>query len=235
MYLLTIQPLPQQSQLLQNLTSAQIFFPIALILVGGLLMSFGFKAYKWIVLLNFVAIGWWLGSQIFLTYETTDKGSDDLAIVASVAGAVLMGVIAWPLLRWSVAACGGLVGFGIGMVVWAYCGQPVNMAWAGGLMGLVVLGMLSFVLFKTTVILFTSIEGAALFVFGTCAVLMRYAPWEKQVENSVSKPILIPMVITTIAAISLFWQHQQHGLIGHDGAPAAGPKPGSSGGDAKKK
>ena len=41
------------------------------------------------------------------------------------------------------------------------------------------------------------------------------------------------MVITTIAAISLFWQHQQHGLIGHDGAPAAGPKPG--GGDAKKK
>ncbi len=237
MYLLSIQPLPQQSQLLQELTTAEIFFPVALIIVGGLLMSFGFKAYKWIVLLNFVVIGWWLGSQIFLktqTAETPDKGADDLMIVSSVAGAMLMGIIAWPLLRWSVAACGGLVGFGIGMVVWAYCGQPVNMAWAGGLVGLVILGMLSFVLFKTTVILFTSIEGAALFVFGTCALLMRYAPWEKQVASSVSKPILIPMVITTIAAISLFWQHQQHGLIGHDGAPAAGPKPGS-GGDTKKK
>jgi hypothetical protein len=238
MFLLSVQPLPQQSQLLQDLTSAQIFFPIALILIGGLLMSFGFKAYRWIVLLNFVGLGWWLGSQlyvIFLNNETAERGSDDLAIVASVAGAVLMGVIAWPLLKWSVAACGGLVGFAIGMVVWAYCGQPVNMAWAGGLVGLVVLGMLSFVLFKTTVILFTSIEGAALFVLGTCALLMRYAPWEKQVASSVSKPILIPMVITTIAAISLFWQHQQHGLIGHDGAPAAGSKPGSSGGDAKKK
>jgi hypothetical protein len=237
MYSLALQTLPQQSQLLQDLTTAEIFFPVALIIVGGLLMAFGFKAYKWIVLLNFVVIGWWLGSQLFLNnQQNADKGADDLNIVASVAGAVLMGIVAWPLLRWSVAACGGLVGFGIGMVVWGYCGEPVNMAWAGGLVGLVVLGMLSFVLFKTTVILFTSIEGAALFVFGTCALLLRYAPWEKQVATSVNKPILIPMVIVTIAAISLFWQHQQHGLIVHDGAPAAGPKPGgSTGGDAKKK
>jgi hypothetical protein len=235
MHLLALQTLPQQSQLLQDLTTAEIFFPVALIIVGGLLMFFGFKAYKWIVLLNFLAIGWWLGSQLFLNTKAADKGADDLMIVSSVAGAVLMGILAWPLLRWSVAACGGLVGFGIGMVVWAYCGQPVNMAWAGGLVGLAVLGMLSFVLFKTSVILFTSIEGAALFVFGACALLLRYAPWEKQVETSVNKPILIPMVITTIAAISLFWQHQQHGLIGHDGAPASGPKPGaSSGGDKKK-
>jgi hypothetical protein len=233
-YPLALQTLPQQSQLLQDLTSAQIFFPIGLILIGGLLMSFGFKAYKWIVLLNFVGIGWWLGSKVFLNNPTGDQGTDDLMIVASVAGALLMGIVAWPLLRWSVAACGGLVGFGIGMVVWGYCGQPVNMAWAGGLVGLVVLGMLSFVLFKTTVILFTSIEGAALFVFGTCALLLRYAPWEKQVATSVNKPILIPMVITAIATISLFWQHQQHGLIGHDGAPAAGAKP-SPAGDAKKK
>jgi hypothetical protein len=232
---LALQTLPQQSQLLQDLTTAEIFFPVALIIIGGLLMAFGFKAYKWIVLLNFVAIGWWLGSQLFLNAETADKGADDLMIVSQVAGAMLMGIVAWPLLRWSVAACGGFVGFGIGMVVWAYCGQPVNMAWAGGLVGLVVLGMLSFVLFKTSVILFTSIEGAALFVFGTCALLLRYAPWEKQVATSVNKPILIPMVITTIAAISLFWQHQQHGLIGHDGAPAAGPKPGSSSGGEKKK
>ena len=169
MFLLALQTLPQQTQLLQDLSTAQIFLPITLLIAGGLLMSFGFKAYKWIVLLNFVAVGWWLGSQLFLNNQAADKGADDLVIVASVAGAVLLGIIAWPLLRWSVAACGGLVGFGIGMVVWAYCGQPVNMAWAGGLVGLAILGMLSFVLFKTSVILFTSIEGAALFVFGACA------------------------------------------------------------------
>jgi hypothetical protein len=169
-------------------------------------------------------------------HELAKKGTDDLAIVASIAGAVLMGIVAWPLLKYAVAVCGGLVGFALGMVVWAYCDQPVNMAWAGGLVGLVLVGMLSFVLFKTTVILFTSIEGAALFVFGTCALLLHYAPWQKQVATSLEKPILIPLIITTIAAISLFWQHQKHGLIGHDGAPAGGPKPAAAGGgDAKKK
>jgi hypothetical protein len=235
MHVLALQTLPQQVQILTDLTTAQILFPIALLIIGGLLMSFGFKAYKWIVLLNFVAIGWWLGT-LPVRNELAQKGTDDLAIVASVAGAVLMGIIAWPLLRYAVAVCGGLVGFALGMVIWAYCDQPVNMAWAGGLVGLVLLGMLSFVLFKTTVILFTSIEGASLFVFGACALLMRYAPWQKQVATSVDKPILIPMVITTIAAISLFWQHQQHGLIGHDGAPAhGGAKPAAPAGDAKKK
>jgi hypothetical protein len=221
MNILALQTLPQQSQLLTDLTTAQIFYPIVLLVFGGLLMGFGFKAYKWIVLLNFIAIGWWLGPQIVHS-QLTQKETDDLALVASIAGAVLMGILAWPLLRYTVAVCGGMVGFAIGMVVWAYCDQPVNMAWAGGLVGLVVLGMLSFVLFKTSVILFTSIEGAALFVFGASALLLRYQPWEKQVANSLNKPILIPMVITTVAAIAMFWQHQQHGLIGHDGAPAGG-------------
>ncbi len=166
--------------------------------------------------------------------QANDKGGQDLMIVMSISGAVLMGILAWPLLKYAVAACGGLVGFVIGMVVWAYCDQPLNLAWAGGLVGLAVLGMMSFVLFKTTVILFTSIEGAGMFVFGTCALLMHYAPWEKQVSTSLdTKPILLPLVIGTMAAIALFWQHQQHGLIGHDGAPGGGKS--SGGGEAKKK
>lgn len=233
MFTLAAQSLPQQSEILKDLADARIFFPVALCVIGSLLMIFGFKAYKWIVLLNFIALGWWLGPML-VKGETTDKGGQDLAIVMSIAGAVLMGIVAWPLLRYAVAACGGLVGFVIGMVVWAYCDQPLNLAWAGGLVGLAVLGMLSFVLFKTTVILFTSIEGAAMFVFGTCALLMHYAPWQKQVASSLdTKPILLPLIIGTMAAIALFWQHQQHGLIGHDGAPAGGgAKPA---GDAKKK
>jgi len=233
MFTLASQSLPQQSQLLKDLADAKIYFPIALCVIGSLLMIWGYKAYKWIVLLNFIALGWFIGPMVVRSQTTNDKGGQDLAIVMAIAGAVLMGVLAWPLLRYAVAACGGLVGFVIGMVVWAYCDQPLNLAWAGGLVGLAILGMLSFVLFKTTVILFTSIEGAGMFVFGTCALLMHYAPWQKQVSTSLdTKPILLPLVVGTIAAIALFWQHQQHGLIGHEGAPGGSAKPA---GDAKKK
>jgi hypothetical protein len=229
------QTLPQQTHLLIELTSARIFFPIALAIIGLLLMAFGFKAYRWIVFLNFVAVGWWLGTLPFKD-QIDGKGGADLALVASVAGAVVMGVIAIPFLRYTVAACGGMVGFVIGMVVWAYCDQPMNMAWAGGLVGMTVLGMLSFVLFKTTVILFTSIEGAALFAFGVCSLVLRYQPWQKQVSTSLdTKPVLLPLVICTLAVIALFWQHQKHGLIGHEGAPGGGKPGGASAGDAKKK
>ena len=62
MYELAAQTLPEQTRLLESLSTAKIFFPIALCVIGVLLMAFGYKAYKWIVLLNFVAIGWWVGT-----------------------------------------------------------------------------------------------------------------------------------------------------------------------------
>jgi len=150
---------------------------------------------------------------------------------------MLLGVAALPLKQYAVAVCGGLVGAIVGMVLWAYCEQPISMAWAGGLVGLVVVGMLAFILFKTTVILFTSLEGAAMFVLGSCALLMRYAPWSKDVGTSLdTKPVLLPLLVVSLAIVALFWQHQRHGLIGNDGAPGGGGGAGkANSGDSKKK
>jgi len=221
--------LPEQGRILESLTTAQILFPITLCVIGILLMTIGFKAYRWIVLLNFVALGYWIGERL--------GNYNQIGFVGAIIGAALLGVAAMPLMKYAVATCGGLVGAVIGMVVWAYCDQPMDMAWAGGLVGLAVLGMLSFILFKTTVILFTSIEGAAMLVLGTCALLMRYKPWAQDVGHNLdTKPVLIPLLVLSLAMIALFWQHQKHGLIGNDGAPAGagGGSPKPAGGDKKK-
>jgi hypothetical protein len=226
---LAAQSLPQQSRILDALATAQVAFPVALCVIGGLLMAFGFKAYRWIVLFNFVVIGYWLGTLLGQRAQ--------VGYVGAVIGAVLAGLLAMPLMKYAVAACGGLVGFVLGMVIWAYCEQPLDMAWAGGLVGLVVLGMLSFILFKTTVILFTSVEGAALFVLGASALLIRYTPWSADVNNSLAhKPVLLPLLVVATAALALFWQHQRHGLIGNDGAPSGGGGGKSApSGDGRKK
>jgi hypothetical protein len=224
--ILAAQTLPEQAKLLDTLVTAQIIFPILLCIIGTLLMIFGYKAYRWIVLLNFVGLGYWVGDHF--------GQQTQIGVVGAVVGAVLMGLLSMPLLKYAVALCGGMVGFAIGMAVWAYCEQPVDKAWAGGLVGLVVLCMLSFILFKTTVILFTCIEGAAMLVMGTCALLMHYQPWMKDVQEHLQRPVLMPVLVTSTAILALLWQHQQHGLIGHEGAPAGGggAKPA---GDAKKK
>jgi hypothetical protein len=219
--ILAAQSLPQQYHILEMLAGAEVFFPIALCVIGALLMIFGFKAYRWIVLLNFIALGYYLGSLL------GERGQ--ISMVGAIIGAVLMGAAAMPLMKYAVAVCGGMVGFVIGMVIWAYCEQPLGMAWAGGLVGLAVLGMLSFILFKTTVILFTCIEGAALFVFGAAALLIRFTPWSTQIDWSLAhRPVLLPLLVTCLAILGLFWQHQRHGLVGNDGAPAGGRSSGSA-------
>jgi hypothetical protein len=107
------------------------------------------------------------------------------------------------------------------------------MAWAGGLVGLAVLGMLSFILFKTSVILFTCVQGALMLVMGGAALLIKYTPWASDVSASLShKPVLMPVLVASIALLGLIWQHQRHGLIGNDGAPAgAGKSSGSASSD----
>jgi hypothetical protein len=220
--ILAAQSLPQQSRILDALAGAEVFFPIALLIIGTLLMVFGFKAYRWIVLLNFIALGYYLGCIM------GDRAQ--IGMVGGIVGAVLMGAAAMPLMKYAVAVCGGTVGFVLGMVIWAYCEQPLGMAWAGGLVGLVLLGILSFILFKTTVILFTCIEGAALFVFGAAALMIRFTPWSTQIDWSLAhRPVLFPLLVTCLAVLGLFWQHQKHGLVGNDGAPA-----GRSGGGSSK-
>lgn len=222
---LAAQSLPQQSHILQVLAGAQVFFPITLCIIGALLMIFGFKAYRWIVLLNFVALGYFLGDML------GQKG--EIGLVGAIVGALVMGAAALPLMKYAVAVCGGLVGGVIGMVIWAYCEQPLDMAWAGGLVGLAVLGMLSFIWFKTTVILFTCVEGASMLVFGASALLIRFTPWSTQIDTSLTRqPVLLPLLVTCLVVLGLFLQHQWHGLVGNDGAPGGS---GSSKSGSEKK
>lgn len=227
--ILAANTLPEQSRVLDSLVSAEVFFPTAFLIIGFLLILYGFKAYRWIVVFNCVALGFWLGGLLGERAQ--------IATVAAVLGALLFGAISWPLMKYAVAICGGLVGAVVGMAIWAYCEQPVNMAWAGGLIGLVVLGMLSFILFKTSVILFTCVQGAAMLVLGSAALLIKFTPWSTEVGYSLNhRPVLMPLLVLSIAFLGLLWQHQKHGFIGNDGAPAGGSKGGGAPAlDTKKK
>ena len=157
--------------------------------------------------------------------------------MGGIIGAVLLGAISWPLMKYAVAASGGMVGAIAGMSLWVYFGQPEADRWAGGLIGLVLLGMLSFVLFKASVILFSCIQGATMLVLGVCGLLMKYKPWENIVYTNLNnKPVLMPVIVFAVALLGIIHQHQKHGLLGDAGA--GGGKGGGApagGGDAAKK
>ncbi|HVX84557.1 MAG TPA: hypothetical protein VH253_07050 [Phycisphaerae bacterium] len=219
LHLLAAQALPAQDRILDYLTNGEVFFPAALLIIGVLVVMFGFLAYRWIVVFNCVALGFYLGGLLGQRAQ--------IATAAAVLGALLFGAISWPLMKYAVAISGGLVGAIVGMAIWAYCDQPMAMLWAGALIGLIVLGMLSFILFKTSVILFTCVQGALMFVLGAAALFMRYTPWSSEAQDAFShRPILMPLFVLSIAFLGMIWQHQKHGLFGNDGAPGGGaPKP----------
>ena len=212
--------LPVEQTVLKELVQSIYFIPAALLICGVLMLLFGWKAHKWVVVVNCIALGFYVGSLL------GEKAQ--VATVAAVVGGLLLGAMSWPLMKYSVAICGGLVGTVIGMVAWAYfMPNHLDVAWAGGLAGFILFAMLSFSLFKTSVILFTCVQGAAMLVLGTSALLIKYTPWDKDItHNLTQKPVLMPLLVISVAVMGLIFQHQRHGLLGHEGPG----KPGAGGG-----
>lgn len=218
MNMLAATVLPSQKSLIDSLVHSELFLPIAVMVLGVLILLFGFKAYRALVVFNCIALGFWIGAMLGERAQVTT--------VAAVIGAVMMGAISWPLMKYAVAVCGGVVGAVVGMVVWAYFDLPLGLVWAGGLTGLVLLGMLSFILFKASVILFSCIQGAAMLVLGCSALLIRYTPWQSDISRGIGKPIMVPMIVLAIAVLGIIWQQQKHGLLdGGAGGGGGGAKP----------
>lgn len=217
--------LPEQTSALKTLAESELIFALGIGILGLLLLIFGFSHHKWIVVFNCIALGYVVGGMLGQRAQITTVGG--------IIGAVVLGAIAWPLMKYAVAISGGLVGAIVGMCLWVYFGQPEADRWAGALIGLVVLGMLSFCLFKTSVILFSCIQGAAMLVLGSCALLIKYTPWDHVVYTNLStKPVLMPVLVFAVALLGIIYQHQRHGLLG-DAGPG-GSKPASNP-EAKKK
>lgn len=220
---LAARTIPQQQQVLERLSTAEVFFPVAVALIGALILLFGFKAYRAVVVFNCIAVGFWVGGMLGQEAK--------IATVAAIIGGVLLGAVSWPLMKYAVALCGGLVGALCGMVIWQYFEYPPDLAWAGGLVGLILLGMLSFLVFKMSIIVFSCIQGAAMVVLGISALAIRFtpSPWHTDVvKNLNEKPILVPLLVLSLATLGLIYQQQKHGLLGGDagaGGGGAGPKP----------
>ena len=68
------------------------------------------------------------------------------------------------------ALSGGILTAGI----WLAAGLPEEYVWAGGLVGLIAGGMISFIVFKIAVILFTSLGGSTLTVVGILAIIYTF-------------------------------------------------------------
>ncbi len=185
------------------------------IVVGVLCLLQGYKLYKWVVILAALVVGVAVGYRLGQHIQAE-------AIAAGCVG-VLLAVVAWPAMKYAVAVCGGLAGAFLGANAWTAFAHhlaangnaslPADEYWAGALIGLVLFGLLSFILFELSVVVFTSVSGALLAMMGIVALLLQVPAWRTSIGGAIeANPLVMPLLVVVPAAVGLVLQYQFGGL-----------------------
>jgi hypothetical protein len=203
--------LAHPDQFVPHLQSMSVVWAVVFLTCGFVCLLNGYKFYKPVTVVLAAAVG------AFAGYAIGQKIHAEEYIVAACFGA-LLGVACMPLMKYAVALMGGLSGAFIGANAWSAIirlamdpGQPLPPAaeryWIGALIGLIVFGMLAFIVFKLSIVLFTSVSGSTLAVMGGMALLLQVPEWQPAVLNSLSShAIVLPLLVMVPAIIGLILQ-----------------------------
>jgi hypothetical protein len=218
---------PQQRDLLTWCQQMTPGVAALLILMGIIYLLFGYQIFKGLVLLNAAVVGAYVGSNF---------GEGDTATVCAVIGAVAAAAIAWPTMKYAVAIMGGCFGALLGASLWRTLNLDPELVWAGALVGLVSFGLVSFILFRGSVMMYTSLQGSFMLVFGILGLIYQYEEFAADVTRHLKvQPYWLPAAIFIPAVIGLIFQ-QHNTASGHGGhGSGGGGGGGGHGGSAPKK
>lgn len=194
---------PDSQEMLDASRGMDGILAAVLLVLGAGYLAAGYMLAKLLVVLNVAALGAWGG-----WYAGNLIG---IPLPGLAVGAVLAGAVAWPAMRYAVALCAGVVGFAVGVAVWRSLGLLDAYAPAGGLVGAVFLSMLSFVLFKLSVMAFTSLQGTAMLAAGTLGLLMKYDGVAEPVRGfTEARPLVLPVALLVVAVVGLLFQQHSY-------------------------
>jgi hypothetical protein len=201
---------PAQGDLLSWAQSMGALTAAMLVLAGVIYLAFGVYVYRSLITLNATVLGAYVGGII------GQRAGN--AVAGAMVGGFACAALTWPTMKYAVAAMGGAFGLLLGASVWRSAGLEPNYAWSGGLTGLVFFGMLSFLLFRGSIMMFTSLQGSVMLIFGLLGLIYKYQDMAPRVNENLSlRPFLLPMFILVPATIGLIYQQTQYP------AAAAGP------------
>lgn len=213
--------LAQPDHVISHLQSLGAVWSVVFVVVGVLCMFNGYRFYKLatiaVSLLLGMFIGYWFGGKIGSPY-----------VVAGCVG-ILLATLAFPLMKYAVALFGGLTGAFIGANLWTGLADAVNKIasegsavpkeivpaseyWLGALLGLLIFGMLAFILFKMSVVMFTSVSGSTVAMMGVLALLLSFKPWHDTVAEGLrASQLVIPLLVFVPALIGFIMQEINSG------------------------
>lgn len=178
-----------------------------LILIGVVYLMFGFNIFKGLVMVNAALLGLAVG----LAVGEKLGAKWPMAIV----GAVLVGAISWPTMKYAVALMGGVCGALAGLTIWQMVGLDAGYAWSGAAIGLIAFGLLCFILFRGCVMMYTSLQGSVMLICGILGLVLKYPEVAPKIGSYLaSRQFLLPMCVFIATVIGMMYQQS-----GGGGAP----------------
>ena len=186
-------------ELLNALANLHVVWASVFVVLGVLCVLNGYKWHKGVVIICALLAGLGLGNLL-------SKQMGDSWIVVAVLG-LLCAIVAAPMLRFAVAIFGGLTGAFIGANLWTAFTTSPDSHLAGAAMGFIAMGLATFLIFRTVVVTFTSIGGAAMTVLGSITLMMHVPAWKESVHsNLAANHLLIPLLVTAAAIMGIVLQ-----------------------------
>ncbi|MHC4743987.1 MAG: hypothetical protein ACYS8Z_18880 [Planctomycetota bacterium] len=168
---------------------------------GVVWLLYGWRVFKVLVVITFALLGLVLGMAV-----TSKVHGISNQFVGGVIGMLAFSILSVPLMRWAVSLLGAFAGAVFTASIWYAVGLHDRYILAGAMIGMVGGGMISFIVFRIAVILFTSTGGGALVLTGGLALLYKNTGLQGQMENLVLNVkwflpvgLMVPMLVGLIA------------------------------------
>lgn len=198
----TIGPIPVGT-FWKYVTELDLVSALTFISFGTVCLFYGWRVFKILVTISFALLGLLLG--VWANKELI--GGD--VIWLGLISAVLFGVMSIPLMRWGVTLLGAAAGGILTGGAWLAIGLPERYVPAGALIGVVAGAMISFVVFKIAVMLFTSLGGSCLITVGVLFILYNYLGQAEKLENMVfDKKWFLPAMLLGPMALGIILQNK---------------------------
>ncbi len=198
----------------QQITDLSWLHAVIAISVGLVYMLYGWRIFRVLVVISFglggMYLGMYAGEHFF--------GS---LIWGGVLGLAVFAIIAVPLMKWCVSVLGAVAGGAITGSLWYAAGLPLDYIWAGAIIGVVGGGLMSFILLKSAVMLFTGLGGSILMMVGALSLVYQYEtqivdPPTQHVYNYIHYHqwflpvvILVPMIIGMVVQYRFIKKSQE--------------------------
>ncbi len=187
----------------QHVTSLDVVEAVTFIAFGTVWLFYGWRVFKILVTICFGLLGLFLG--IYANENFIGGNSFWMGLLC----VVFFSVLSIPFMRWGVSLLGAASGGILTAGLWLALGLPEQYVWAGGLVGLIAGGMISFIVFKIAVILFTSLGGSALLAVGLLAIAcQQLLPAGQLKVFANSNQWFLPALILAPMGVGIYLQHR---------------------------